>query len=349
MKTSLYEKDDINNLKEMVDIDYLLDALGIKATKSSSKEVRATCIIHGGDNKSAFRFNKDKRTWVCFTHGCNETHGNDIISLIQAVHHFDFMTALNFLKELVGDVGTVKKNIEDRKFKKETEKFISQYLKQKLPEYVTEENLKAHKPLRSSYFNSKGFSNKILDRFEIAGGFKDQLGVVRDIIPIRNAKSELVAYSLRDTRKNADKDYKYVLSEGFQKDKVLYNLNRARLFGTDVPLIVVEGFKSVWRLYEYGFFNTVAIMGARLTPGQADLLKAYALNGVVLMFDPDKAGIEGMDGLEDENGNVLREGAIHMLSKYIHVDRVYMSPEHGEDPAELTSDLAYRYLNEFIG
>ena len=348
MQINSYEKDDVNHLKEMVDVDYLLDALGIKATKTSSKEVRATCVIHGGDNKSAFRFNKDKRTWVCFTHGCNEVHGSDIISLIQAVNNVDFITALNFLKDLVGDISSFKKSIEKRKFKKETEKFLSQYIKQKPPEYVTEKHLKAHKFLRSNYFNNKGFSNKILNKFEIAGGFKDQLGIVRDIIPIRNAKGELVAYSLRDIRKNADKNYKYVLSEGFHKDKVLYNLNNARLFGTDVPLIIVEGFKSVWRFYEYGFFNTVAVMGATMTPGQVNLLKAYALNGVILMFDPDPAGIEGMDGTVTGTGKVLREGAERMLNKYIKVDKIYMSPELGSDPAELTLEQTYGYLNEFI-
>jgi len=347
-QTSLFNKDDITALKDMVDINYLLDSLGIRATKESSKEVRAACIIHGGDNKSAFRFNKDKRTWVCFTHGCNDIHGNDIISLIRAVMGLDFMGALNYLKELVGDISSYKKSIDKHKFKKESDQFIEQYSKHKIPDYVSEEKLLLYKPLRSQYFINKGFTEEVLNKFDIAGGFTDDFNILRDIVPIRDVNNKLVAYSLRDIRKNAPKEWKYILSEGFIKDKTLYNLNKARVFGTELPLIVVEGFKSVWRFHEYGLYNTIAIMGSNITQGQVDLLRAYAIKGVILMLDPDSAGIEGMEGKKDQFGRLLREGATQILSRYMNVVEVRMDPALGEDPAELTLNQAYGYLNEYI-
>jgi DNA primase len=92
----------------------------------------------------------------------------------------------------------------------------------------------------------------------------------------------------------------------------------------------------VWRFHEYGLYNTVAVMGSCITLGQIKLLKAYALNGVVVMFDPDKAGKEGtVKAIED-------------LSEHMPVHSVYMDICDGEDPAELNLSKAYGYLNEFI-
>jgi DNA primase len=335
--SNLHKKDDLNALKDAVDISYLLDSLGIRGSRESSKEIRASCSIHGGDNKSAFRFNKEKRTWVCFTHKCHDIHGNDIIGLIKAVLGVDFIGALNYLKGLTGDVSLYRKSYNEKKFENERNSFINSYSKPKLPNYVSEDSLNMFKHLRSNYFIDQKYKKSTLDSFEIAGGFTDAFGIVRDIIPIRNVKNDLVAYSLRDIRENPpDTDFKYILTEGFVKDNVIYNLNYARVFSTSVPLIIVEGFKSVWRFHEYGLYNTVAVMGSCITLGQIKLLKAYALNGVVVMFDPDKAGKEGtVKAIED-------------LSEHMPVHSVYMDICDGEDPAELNLSKAYGYLNEFI-
>ena len=264
--TSVYKKDDLVLLKEMVDITYLLHSLGLVNLHETNKEVRCACTIHGGDNKSAFKFNKETRTWVCFTHKCHEIHGNDIIGLIKGSLGIDFVAALNYLKDLVGDVGAYQVSCSERKLENERKAFINQYSTPTMPDYVSEDNLKIFAPFRSNYFISKGVKKDTLDYFEIAGGFTDSWGILRDIIPIRDVKNDLVAYSLRDTRKTPPSDdYKYILTEGFIKDKVLYNLNNARIFGPSIPLIVVEGFKSVWKFHEYGFFNTIAAMGSSIS------------------------------------------------------------------------------------
>lgn len=333
----LFTKDDLLALKETVDLNYLIESLGFKIERDTSSEIRASCIIHGGDNKSAFRLNKDKRTWVCFTHKCHELHGNDLFGLIQGALNINFVEAVNYLKDMVGDVSSYKADLAKKKFKQDRDQFLNQYGKSSRPVFVSEENLKLYKPLRSGYFIKKGFSEDTLNYFEVAGGFTDAWGVVRDIIPIRNVKGELEAYSLRDIRKNADDDYKYIITEGFCKDSVLYNLNKARIFGPDLPLIVVEGFKTVWKFYEYGIYNVVAVMGSFLTEGGVRLLRAYALKGVALMFDPDKAG---------ESGAKLAEASLNKVN--IPCSIIKMSPEEGEDPAELTIEQAYRYLNGYI-
>ena len=339
-KKITHEKDDLFALKEAVDINFLLDSLGIKATKDTAREIRASCVIHGGDNKSAFRFNKERRSWQCFTNKCHETHGGDIIGLIQGVLGIDFIGALNHLKDMVGDIEGFKKTLSERKFERDRRGFEQQYARPEVPSYVSEEALKAFSPLRSSFFlkeENGAFKAETLNHFEVAGGFTDSYSIVRDVIPIRNIKGNLVAYSLRDTRRNPpDEDNKYILTPGFIKDKVLYNLQYAKMFGAVVPLVVVEGFKSVWRLYEYGIYNVISCVGSAVLPGQIELIKAYATKGVILMLDPDKAGLHGM------------ETAIKDIPKEIPTYPIYMKKEEGGSPAELTFDQAYGYLYEFI-
>jgi len=285
---------DINALKESVDIHTLLFSLGFKITLETSKEVRCSCAIHGGDNKSAFRFNKDTRTWICFTHKCHNEYGYDIIGLIKAVQKVDFMGALNFLKQLVGDNVVSSGFITAQKFSKDKDNFIKGYARSRKPDYVTEDHLTTYRPLRSQCFLRDGFSKATLDYFEVAGGFTDSHNILRDIIPIRDTNGELQAYSLKDTRRNPpDTSYKYIITEGFVKDTVLYNLHNSKQYCPHFPLILVEGFKSVWRLYDYGIYNTACVMGSFVTEGQQELIRAHALNGVVLFFDADSAGLDG--------------------------------------------------------
>ena len=333
---------DIQTLKESVDIHTLLFSLGFKITNENSKEIRCRCAIHGGDNKSAFRFNKVTRTWLCFTHKCHIDHGYDIIGLIKGTLRVDFVGAVNFLKTLVGDNLVSNTYITAQKFSKDKDSFIKNYAKAKKPDYVSEDHLHAYKSLRSQCFVRSGFSKATLDYFEIAGGFTDKWGILRDIVPIRDVNGKLQAYSLRDTRRNPpDDDYKYIITEGFVKDSVLYNLHNAKLYCNYFPLILVEGFKSVWRLYDYGIYNAVCVMGSFVTEGQLELLKTYALNGIVLFFDADKAGREGA---------ALAEVACKKKNIKCFIETISLSDVEKEEdgPAELTCEQVYRYLNAYI-
>ena len=327
--------DNLKLLKLSVDPNYLVSSLGFTISKESAGELRAPCIIHGGDNKSGFRFNKEKRSWTCFTKGCQEEYGTDIISLIKAALKIDFKEALRFLENLVGDVSSYKKQLSENEFKKDRDKFVREYRGVTLESCVSENNLKKYKNFRSDRFIKDGFSSDILDVFEIGGGYVDKFKLIRDIIPIRDDQGVLVAYSLRDIRDNPpDDDYKYILTKGFDKNHALYNLHNVIPFVNTFPIIVVEGFKSVWKLYEQGIYNVVAIMGKTLLPGQAQLLKAYASKGVVLVLDSDEWGKLGM------------EKAVKAYPD-LNIKTIVIEKEDS-DPSCLTVDENYRYLNEYI-
>lgn len=345
MKTQNYnnKKNDLREqlavLKSAVDPRYLMESLGFKVSNETNKELRAACIIHGGDNTTGFRFNKETLTWVCFTHQCHETYGNnrDIIGLIMSVLKIDFLAAVDYLKQMLGDV---EGSYAEYSMKRNKGNFIKQNKEHSVSDNrVSEENLRRHRKYRSNFFTKEGFSKETLDAFEVAGGFKDSAGFERDAIPIRDVNGKLLAFSMRNINK-LEIDQKYVLTIGFDKDKVLYNLNRAKKYCQDKPLILVEGFKSVWRLYELGIKNVVAVMGSRITPGQINLLLSYALKGVVIMFDNDEAGITGTsmcyNNLKDK-----------MMVYPIFMTEVSKSGK-GLDPADLSNEEVYGYLGSYI-
>jgi len=333
-------KEKLDYLKASVDVYYLLSSLGFEITHDSIRELRAACKIHGGDNKTAFRFNRTRRTWACFTHKCHEVYGNDVIGLIMAVLNVDFRSAFDYLKQLVGDVGNEVDYVEARR-KREMNEFINSYSSIVLrPKSVNEKSLKLFKSLRSDFFVKHGFSKETLDFFEIAGGWKDKHNNQRDIIPIRSDSGELLAYSLRDIRDEVDYDDKYILTPGFDKENCLYNLDKAKQHIDEYPLVVVEGFKSVWRLFDYGINNVVAAMGARITEGQLQLICRYATKGVVIMFDNDIAGIEGIT-----TGCYELSGKVDV--KPVFIQEVDINGK-GLDPADLSKEQVYEYLRTYF-
>jgi len=328
----------LKHMKNVVDPRYLLESLGFEIDRETTKEIRCQCKIHGGDNRTAFRFNKETKTWRCFTRHCEEIYGSDVIALIKAKMGVDFKSAVDYLRDLVGDVDDLSFKSLQYQMMREKEEFENRYRKHEVgSSIVTEECLRQFLPFRSSHFLMDDFSNKVLDYFEIAGGYTDNHGFIRDIIPIRDIDNNLVAYSMRDIRRDVNEDRKYILTTGFNKDSVLYNLNKAKKYGEEKPIIIVEGFKSVWRFLSYDIPNVVACMGSQLTPGQYNLLLSYALKGVITMFDNDQPGIRGT------------VHAFNELSNKMDVVPIFITEvdENGKglDP----SDLSREEINNYLG
>jgi len=323
----------LDYLKDMVDPRYLAESMGIVVTRETPKELRGNCAVHGGDNPTSFRFNKDKKTWVCFSHKCHDVYGNDVIGLIRGMMKMDFMGAVDYLSGLVGDFDSAIEALKYRREKEQKEFINNTKTEPYIHPKVSEERLSKYLGNRSTLFRDDGFDSKTLDYFEIGGGYRTSDDLIRDVIPIRDIDSKLVAYSLRDIRPDAEYESKYWITPGFDKDNVLYNLNS--IVPVDGPIIVVEGFKSVWRLWEYGIKDVVAAMGSKITQGQQKLLFSNALHGAVIFFDCDVAGIEGA------------MAAYEALRYRMDVWPVFIT-EEGKDPADLDKDTIYEYLSPYL-
>lgn len=317
----------LDRLREAIDAEQLLRTLGFEISNVKDDEVRAPCAIHGGDNRTSFRMNTKTKRWVCFSHHCEEDIGFGVIDLVKYKLNLNFTEAVRYLESITGIDVYDEASFVLYKRHKDRQEVIRQADNRRIPPALTDEVfLQSFKKFRSNYFEQPshgGFSKDLLDEFEVGGGYVDKFGFQRDVIPIRDRKNRLVAYSARDITGKADEDYKYLLTEGFDKDKVLYNLHRAKEhMGPSRTIIVVEGFKAVWNMHRAGYKNTVACMGSYITKGQRNLLYSNAFK-VVTLFDGDKAGVKGtIRAIDDMKGKI---GIVPLFLPYT-----------GKDPGDLT-------------
>ena len=141
------------------------------------------------------------------------------------------------------------------------------------------------------YFKTRGVHAETARAFEV--GFSLATGPLggRIVIPIGNARGEVVAYAGRALRDTDEPKYAVVPAD-FRKEVELYNLHRA-LAARDETRIsrvaVVEGFFGCLRVHQAGFPCAVALMGSPLSEGQ-EVRLVENFEQVLLMLDGDDEG-----------------------------------------------------------
>lgn len=114
----------------------------------------------------------------------------------------------------------------------------------------------------------------------------------RIVMPIFDSYSNLIALSVRpatNEQKVIDECGKY-WNESYEKGWNLFGLNLARLSIVRMGFaILVEGQFDVMAMHAFGFTNTVGVLGGAFTPMQAELIKRWT-SQLVLMFDGDEPG-----------------------------------------------------------
>lgn len=111
----------------------------------------------------------------------------------------------------------------------------------------------------------------------------------RVVFPIYNTNGELISVKGRyvgDDEYTLD-EIKYLYLYNFDKMIELYNLHRALPYIKKTgEVIVFESEKSCMKAHQYGFKNTVAIMGSEMSPIQAFLLRQIESN-IIFAYDND--------------------------------------------------------------
>jgi DNA primase len=127
----------------------------------------------------------------------------------------------------------------------------------------------------------------------------------RIAIPIHNEKGELIAYAGRWAEEELPKGTpKYLLPDGFEKQSVVFNLHRLPKGAKEV--VMVESYFSVFRLHELGT-PVVSPMGHSVSEDQCKLLAACGVERVLVLFDGDEAGEQGI------------AESVPLLSRYFYV------------------------------
>jgi len=294
--------DEIRQLiKDSVDVELLLKNLGFKVSRNTGSEVRAPCILHGGDNPTGFSMRTDSKTWRCFTRQCEQdklgSSQSDIFALVMKTKNIPFVESVKFLASFAG----LNLNLENMFIEQTSEsrrrRDVSSYVRSinkitnrhKKLDALSEDVIASYRAQKNDYFLQFGFLPETLETFEIGSMF-DSKGVPRATVPIRDAFGRLVSFSGRRT--DSDQEPRYLLGYEFHKGSVLYNLHRATQTPEDT-VVLVEGFKACWAVYEAGIKNVVACMGAAVTDEQVLQLCGTKFRNCLVLFDGDEAGRKG--------------------------------------------------------
>jgi DNA primase len=207
------------------------------------------------------------KTWICNTLGWDEylSIGDDFSEVVTTKDHLSFLRDIQKKRKQRKRI----QNILDKKNKVlDKNAVFSWYIKC---------------PHKS--FLDDGISIKTQKEFEIMFDLETE----RVVFPIYNINGELVSVKGRYVGKDEWilEEVKYLYLYNFDKSIELFNLHRALKYIKECgEVIVFEAEKSCMKAWQYGFKNTVAIMGSELSPYQAYLLKKLEVN-IIFAFDND--------------------------------------------------------------
>jgi DNA primase len=123
-----------------------------------------------------------------------------------------------------------------------------------------------------------------------ATGFYDRFRG-RVMFPIRDLRKRVVGFGGRILGEGTPKYLNSPDTPLFKKGQTLYALDLAREAVARLKtVIVVEGYFDAVALHQAGLTHTVATLGTALTAEHIQVLRRFA-SKVVLLFDPDQAGV----------------------------------------------------------
>jgi DNA primase len=294
------QKDEISR---RVDPYKLCAALDIEIYRVRGNQLRSRCPIHHGDNPTAFSIDFDPAgelpvVWMCRTE-C-QTNG-DVFELVRKVKKCSFLDAVNWVAHFVGmEDGELPESMPTTHHDDDMREFLGLFGVNKrvfnsnsgyvCPD-ICESFAKKCAMNRTRYFKDRGFSDEVLDLFQV--GFcpvgRSEWREDRITVPFRDMDGKLVGISGRVVR-DGDSPEKYKILSGSNKKENLYGLDLALPYIREKgSVILVEGFSDVWKCWMHGVRNVVAVMGKALTKEQMDLL-LQLVTTVVVAFDGDSEG-----------------------------------------------------------
>lgn len=173
----------------------------------------------------------------------------------------------------------------------------------------------------------------------------------RLMIPIRDAKGQVVGFGSRSLDGSEPKYMNSPQTMVFDKGRLLFGLDRARgAIRSEQMVVLVEGYLDVISCHQAGFTNVVAGMGTSLSEDQLRALRRLAPR-IVLALDADAAGnravLRGVDIARealDRDAQLLFDprGVIRYESKLNADIRIAVLPA-GQDPDEVVQASPERW------
>lgn len=289
---------DFKEIKEKVSMQMVLDHYGLlDRLKKSGPSLVGCCPIHSGTNPRQFSVTLDKNVFNCFG---NCQAGGNVLDFVAKMEKVDIKRAGELLAEWF-NLGNGNGQAENSEKKttgqggKDNKRVSELVRKEKTGDGVgavaspgaVEKSGVINPPLsfqlkgleiEHDFFKARGLSAETVDHFGLGFCRRGSMSG-RIVIPLHDEAGALVAYCGRAVDDDA---VKYKMPNGFAKSAVLYNLHRQEK-GAGL-LIVVESFLSVYKLWQAGIKNVVALMGSSMSedqqeekPGQGEEAEDFGL------------------------------------------------------------------------
>lgn len=316
-------------LKSKEEYTLILNSLGLDT--NSRGDVKSSCPVHGGDNPQGFSFSIRHESWKCWTNQCHKEYGGDIVGLVKGIKQINYYEALKYIE-----------NILNRPLNTKIENKLSNrhFIRQR----TIIDNKNITYPLsilddmdhNVSYFLDKGISYKTLQEFKAfycQTPGKTLYG--RACIPIIY-NNFIVGFTGRKTnaiRNSAIKWLHYPPHNNHKNYLLGFNLSKPYIEKSQV-CILVEGPMDILKLWECGIKNVVCVLGNDISNEQRKLLLSCGVKCIILLFDPDVGGQEGLE-------NILQK-----CRKYFNI--IDLSKELYNDPGDMSCEEIQKYIGDKI-
>lgn len=281
----------------------------------------APCPFHQ-ETKPSFSVSPEKGFYYCF--GCQAS--GDLIDFFGRINGLDFRESVAQLAEEAGIVIDARTSPEGRKAAQEqrTAKQIMLAMHRDAALHFAGCLAGDSGAECRSYIKKRGLTEQVIERFELGFAVRDwhslhtrlvergyamdlafESGLVgqsesgkyydrfrgRLMFPIKNLSNQIIAFGGRII---ADEDEaKYINSADtpiYSKKEHLYGLAQARRsISVKGSAMLTEGYMDVVTLHQFGFENSVGVLGTALTEDQIRRLSGFT-SRIDLLFDGDRAG-----------------------------------------------------------
>ena len=287
----------------------------------------------------SFMVSPVKQIWKDFSTG----KGGTVVSFLMEHEHFTYPEAIRYLakKYNIEIEETVQTDAQkEAAGARESMYLVSEYANRYFQRTLHKTD--SGKAIGLSYFKERGFSDEIINKFQLGYATEDWSGltdealkngyqlkylkstgltIVKDdkqfdrfkgrvMFPIHSMSGRVLGFGGRILAKN-DKAAKYLNSpesDIYHKSKVLYGIYYAKQsIAKEDNCYLVEGYTDVIQFYQTGIKNVVSSSGTALTPEQIRLVNRLTKN-ITVLFDGDAAGIRaalrGIDLILEQGMNV---------------------------------------------
>ena len=343
--TGQVPRETIDDIRSRSDIVEVISECGV-VLRPAGRDYKGLCPFH--DEKTpSFTVSPQKQMFYCF--GC-QTGGN-VISFVQKHEGKDFRETLEWLAERLnidlpnpdGRASADRKRVTSLE---DLNRFAVEYYHNQLlidkagasaMQYLKHRGVQL-KTLRSFQLGYAKSGRRDLIKVATDKGFTIQqlidAGLIKDedrgpqdrfwnrvLFPIYNERGVPVGFGGRSL--SEEHQPKYLNSPAtvlYDKSNILYNLDKARQsIYKKQHVLLVEGYMDVLMLLQSGIENVVASSGTALSENHAKLLKRFASDEVIIVYDGDASGFQA-----------AQRGLHRLLAEGLRV-RIALLPA-GEDP-----------------